>query len=115
MNLSKTIMVNPMNQNKTIVTLTLIGALFIIILPTILSIYKNHENRLELVATKKITESAETCRNDNVCKKEKITIEELKQTGYLKEDVVNPKTKEYFSGTTYVIFENNNYVLKEIK
>lgn len=95
-----------MNQNKTIITLTIIAAVIMIALPTILKIYNHHEARLYEVATKKIIESAEECYRNQICKDHEITIRELKNTGYLETDIVNPKTKTFFDEN--IILEEHN-------
>lgn len=85
-----------MNKNKTVFLLTVIASLLIIALPTIIKIYQGHQARLYEVATKKILESAEECFRDQICTGNKVTVLELKEAGYLKGDVVNPKTRTYF-------------------
>lgn len=102
-----------MNQNKPIVILTSIAAVLIITLPTIFKIYNRHQERLYEVATKKITESAEDCFRAQVCSGHEITIGELKNTGYLETDIVNPKTKTYFDESTVLQEENLIVTIKE--
>lgn len=99
-------MVKKMNKNKSIITLTLIAAVIIIALPTTIKIYINHENKLYEVATKKIIESAEDCFKEGICKNHKTTIKELKEKGYLKENIVNPKSKTYFEDEIVLVEEN---------
>lgn len=99
-------MVKNMSKNKSIITLTIIAALIIIALPTTIKIHINHENKLYEVAAKKIMESAEDCFKDGICKNHKTTIKELKEKGYLKENIVNPKSKTYFEDEIVLIEEN---------
>lgn len=103
-----------MNKNKAIISLTIIASILIITLPTIIKIYHNHEERLYLVATKKIIESAKNCYYDQICHSNTITVQELKNTGYLETDIVNPKTKTYFSETTTIKLENETFILENI-
>lgn len=102
-----------MSRNKIIFWLTLFAAILILALPTFLNIIKNHQDRLYQVATKKIIESAESCFYDDVCEGTTITIGELKKKGYLKEDVVNPKTKMYFEESVELILDNFHVQLKK--
>lgn len=95
-----------MNKNKTILLFTVFVSVLFITVPTIWKIYQNHANRLYEVATKKIIESAENCFFDDICHGTQITIGVLKKTGYLKADVVNPKTKTYFEDSLVLIYEN---------
>lgn len=106
MNLLKIIMVKNMNKNKIILFLTFIGAILIIVLPTTIKIYQNHMERLYEVATKKILESAEECYQKQICTEPKITIGDLKEKGFLKEDVVNPKTKQVFDDSMFLEEKN---------
>lgn len=88
-------MENIMKRNKIIVQLTVIGAVLIIALPTLIKIYQGHQERLYEVATKKIKESALACFQNFECENS-VTLGDLKEKGYLGMDVVNPKTKTYF-------------------
>lgn len=102
-----------MNRNKIIFWLTLFGTVLILGLPTILKIYQNHQDRLCQVATKKIIESAEDCFRDDVCKEPAVTLGELKSTGYLESDVVDPETKTYFSDDVVLIYDEYQVILKK--
>ncbi len=105
-------MVIIMSNVKASFWLTVLASLVIIGLPTILKITKNHEERMYLVATKKIIESAETCFYNDECLQDEITIGELKQKGYLL-DVINPQTKTYFEDDLVLIWENNHVSIKK--
>lgn len=93
-------------KNKLILLLTVIGALLIIALPTIFKIYQGYESRSYEVAARIILESASDCYRDGVCTKEQMTIGDLKKTGYLKEDVINPRTKTYFDESLILVERN---------
>ncbi len=108
MNLSKIIMENIMNRNKMVLQLTVIGAVLIIALPTLIKIYEGHQNRLYEVATKQIKESALACFQNFDCENS-ITLGDLKEKGYLGMDVVNPKTKTYFPDDLIIV--NNHYTV----
>lgn len=101
-----------MSQNKIVFWITILASLVIIALPTTLKIVEHHQEKLYLVATKKIFESALDCFYEDVCS-EDITIGELKNSGYLKEDVVNPKTKMFFSNDLVLVYENNQFQFKK--
>ena len=102
-----------MSRNKIIFWLTLFAAILIIALPTFLNIVKNHQDRLYEVATKKLFESAESCFFDDVCEGTVVTLEELKNKGYLEQDIVNPQTKMYFEDTLVLVFENYRVQFKK--
>ncbi len=95
-----------MNKNKLILSFTFFGTILILVLPTTIKIYQNHMDRIYEVATKKILESAEECYQNNVCIDSKITIGDLKEKGFLKEDVVNPRTKQVFDDSILLQEEN---------
>lgn len=92
-----------MSKNKIIAFVTVIAAILIVVLPTIFKIYQGYEERTFQVAAKKILESASDCYKDGVCINQIMTIDELKKTGYLKEDVINPRTRTYFEGSLKMI------------
>lgn len=95
-----------MNRNKLIISLTILASLLMIALPTILKIYERHEERLLLVSEKKIIESAENCFRTSSCQNHQTTIKELKEKGFLEENIVNPKTKTYYDDNTTLIEEH---------
>lgn len=103
-----------MNKNITIIFLTGIASILIIGLPTVLKIHNAHEERLYEVATKKIIESAELCYREQICIKEEMTLKELQATGYLEENIINPKTKTYFDENLKLIEENFQVKMEEI-
>lgn len=71
--------------------------------------YKEHEKRLILVSEKRIIEACQTCFLEDKCEGKIVTLKELIQLNYLKEEV-NPITKMYYSQDSYVAKENNTYV-----
>lgn len=102
-----------MSKNKVILWMTIFGSILIIALPTVLKIYKNHQDRLYQVATKKITETALDCFHDDVCEEPAVTLSELKKNGYLEFDVVDPETKTYFPDDVVLIYDEYQVILKK--
>lgn len=100
-------------KNSIIFLMTIGIVLVSLVLGTIYKAYKTHNDRLLLVAQKKIIESAITCVNEDKCSDEKITIGTLISEGYLTE-TINPLTKIYYSHDSYVIKESNEYHFIEI-
>jgi len=96
------------NKNKTILSITICTAILMIFVPTIIKISKNHQEKLMIVATKKLIESAERCYYDGVCVMNQMTLGQLKNTGYLTGDVVNPETKTYFENDLLFVYEENH-------
>lgn len=101
-----------MNEKKAVLFLTMIATIVIVVLPTIFQIYQRHVERLYEVALREVLESAEECYRNQVCTKHEMTILELKNTGYLKSDIVNPKTKTYFDENLILVEENFQVTLK---
>lgn len=103
-------MVKPM-KNKVVIYLTIIGIILIIAIPTYLKVNEQHQERLRLVAEKAILESAMECFNESVCSGTEVTIQELQEKGFMKEEIVNPKTKEYYPSSTRIQKNKNEYIL----
>lgn len=101
------------NKNKTILFLTVIATILIVALPTILKISERHDERMYIAASRKVLESAETCYRDQVCKEKQMTIGDLKKIGYLKEEVVNPRTKTYFEDNMIMVEDNFHVTFKD--
>ena len=90
-----------MELNKVVIFLSILAIGILIIVPTMTKVNNSHLDKSYLVATKKITESAEKCYYEKKCLNTKITIKELIEKGYM-EALVNPRTEEYFKNTSYV-------------
>ena len=76
-------------------------------------VIKKHNDKLILVKEKYIIEMAEKCINEYKCKSDKVTLKELEEFDYIKKEV-NPVTKEYYNEKSFVTYENNEYVFKNI-
>jgi len=90
-----------MNINKITITGSIIAIFFIITIPTVYKVVKNHQDNLYHVIEDKIINSAKKCYYEENCKNEKITLNELYALNYL-EKVSNPITKEYYNEKSFV-------------
>lgn len=97
-----------MNINKIVSFVTVIILIILVIIPTVYKVTKNHDEALYKVVNKKVIEAAITCKNTDVCKQEKITLKELYENNYL-EKVSDPKTKEIYKDSSYVIYKDGKY------
>lgn len=100
-------------SNLKIIIFTILISLILLVGATFIDIYKTHKNRLILVSQKRITEACETCFLEEKCHSSKVTLQELIDLNYLKEEV-NPLTKMYYSKESYVTKENDTYVFHEV-
>ena len=71
---------------------------------------KEYNDNLWLVTNKKVIEAANRCRNEDKCFDNKVTINTLKENGYL-DLVVNPITKEVINPESYVDLDSNTFVI----
>ncbi|MBE6161303.1 MAG: hypothetical protein E7158_03695 [Firmicutes bacterium] len=99
-----------MNRNKIIINTTIISIVIIVLIPTLYTIIKKHNDRLMEVSTKRIVEAAKKCYDEEKCKSKKITLKELYDNKYLKKES-NPITKKYYNEKTYIKKKNNDYKL----
>lgn len=97
-----------MNRNKFIINVTVIGIVLIILIPTIYTIIKKHNDRMLRVTYNRIEEAAEKCAKEEKCGDEKITLKELYDKNYLEKES-NPITKEYYNENSYVKKDKENY------
>lgn len=111
-NLSKIIMEKNMTNFKLCLG-TLFISVFLVFGYSFYGVYKEHERRLRLVSEKRITEACETCFLEEKCNSSKVTLQELINLNYLKEEV-NPLTKMYYSKESYVTKENDTYIFHEV-
>lgn len=91
-----------MKENRNIIIL--IGVLGIILLVTLCTCYqinKTHKEKLFDVMSKKVTEAALKCYNEEKCLSETIYLSELYELEYLS-DIINPLNNEYLEGDSYV-------------
>ena len=99
-----------MEKNKiNKINIALIIIVFaLIIIPTIIYILNNHYNNMYLVIEKKVKEQAQKCKLDDVCKDNKITLQELVDNKYI-DKIYDPKTKELINLSSYIDLETNEF------
>lgn len=102
-----------MNQNKIIINATIVGIILIILIPTVYTIVKKHNDRLISVTYKRIEEAARDCYLDGICKNNKITLQELYDNKYLEKES-NPINKEYYNEGSYVEKKDKEYNFVEV-
>ena len=99
--------------NKYSITASIIIISGLLIAVTSNKVKKKHNDKLILVKEKYIIEIADKCINEYKCKSDKVTLKELEEFDYIKKEV-NPVTKEYYNEKSFVTYENNEYVFKNI-
>lgn len=102
-----------MNRNKTIIYITVVALVLIILIPTIYTIVKKHNDRLINVTYKRIEEAAKDCYLKGVCLDEKITLKQLYENKYLEKES-DPITKEYYNEESYVERKDKKFKFIEV-
>lgn len=92
-----------MNTNKIAIYVTIVASVILIGGGVCYKVLKNNFDKLTMVTNKKVTEAAEKCYFDGVCKNLKITLGELYNNKYLKEKVIDPVKKRVYSEDSYII------------
>jgi len=82
-------------SNFKIISFTIFLSMLLVISFTIYKVQENHNKIVLLVSEKKIEESAAECFYEDKCTGSIVTLGELIQLGYAKEEV-NPVTKMYY-------------------
>lgn len=95
-------------NNRNIIIITILLTLVTIIGGTIIKVQADHQQKESIVLEKRITESAQECIFQDICNDNKITLGFLIEKGFASE-IVNPKTKMYYSHDSYVLIENNQF------
>lgn len=84
-----------MVKSKVLITLLCVAIVSITVGATILKVYQNHQEKLILVAEKRLNEAARKCIIDEVCNNDNsITLKTLIENKYLDRQV-HPISKEY--------------------
>lgn len=99
-------------KNNNINSILIIIIFLLTIIPVLINIKKEHDDKVWLVFEKEVVESATTCQRENKCPDKEATIAFLINNGYL-EKAVNPLTKEVISNDSYVDLENYQFIIKE--
>ena len=92
--------------------MTVMVCLISITSATIWKVNQHHLAKKIKVVEKKITEAAFTCYTLDDCQGDTVTLDTLIAKGYLTKEI-NPKTKTYYDGSSYVKIENNDYIFIE--
>ena len=100
-----------MNTNKIVIYVTIIAITLIISIPTLYKVININQQRLKEVNEKLVTENAFRCYYEGKCQNKIVTLNELYNLGYITQDIVNPKTKEIYSKSTYVEISLNEMKL----
>lgn len=98
-----------MNTNKIIIYISIITFIFVITVPSVISVNKKHKDDLYKSITLKIEESAKKCSIQKKCLNKKIFLKELYDYKYIDKQI-NPYTKKYISEDSYVQKKDNKYV-----
>ena len=103
-----------MNTNKLFFNIMLIAIVLIIGVPTVYKIIKEHQDVKYIVNEKQIIQAAENCYFKKDCSLNQITLKELYEKEYLKDKIIDPKTKEEYNELSYVIItkEASTFYLK---
>lgn len=97
-----------MNTNKITIYVTIIAILLIISVPTIYKVVKTNHEKLYLVTEKLVIENAEKCIYEKKCNKNKVTLRDLYEKGYLKDEVIDPVSKTVYSKESYVLIKKDS-------
>lgn len=97
-------------SNFSLISIAIVASFFIIIITTITKIRDNQNDKLLYAMESKIKYYAKRCYLENNCDGE-ITLKELYNKKYLKEEIVNPVTKEILDGNIKINYFNNEVIL----
>lgn len=112
MNLKEIIMENKINKWCISITIILVSGLICGV--TTYKIISYHNEKVNLVESKYIIETAKKCINEHKCKDNtNITLKELYDLKYLDKQV-NGITKEYYNESSYVKYSNNEYIFIDL-
>lgn len=95
-------------MNKKIISITIIAIIIIIAGGTAYKVNKSHKDKLMYVSELYIIEHTKLCYNEKKCTTDVVTLKNLYDLSYLKNEV-NPVTKEYYNENSYIKKEENNY------
>lgn len=91
-----------MNSNSVVISVTIIACLLIIGVPTFYKVVESNHDKLYTVTNKEIIEAAEKCYYEKACDSKTVTLNELYEKGYLKEEIIDPVSKVVYSKESYV-------------
>ncbi|MFI3260248.1 MAG: hypothetical protein R3Y13_00820 [bacterium] len=99
-------------MNIKIILSTMLVIAIMIGVPSVMKVTSAHEQNLQLVTEKRITEAAIKCIKEEVCSGTMISLKMLYEKEYLTEES-DPITKEIYDETSYVSF--NEEIVKFVK
>lgn len=91
-----------MSSSKFVISVTVIACILIVGISVFYKVVTINHEKLYTVSNKLITEAALNCYYDKKCENKKITLSELYEKGYLKEEIIDPVTKEVYNKDSYV-------------
>jgi len=94
-----------MSINKFSINALAIGLFLIIVIPTIYKVVQRHQQAIYEVNEKLIIEKAKDCYYKKDCPENKVTLKELYEKKYLKDTIIDPKSKEELNEMSYVLIE----------
>ena len=97
-------------SNYMIFVVTLIIIVVIVTTQTVLVINRRHEEKLIYAMHSKVEYYAKRCYLTNICK-DTITLSVLYENEYIKEELVDPITKEVISPDLEIKYENDKIVI----
>ncbi len=106
MNLSKNITIN-----KKVCYFLIVLLITIIILVSIGKVIIEHQEKIKLVESKLILETAQKCVVNNDCHGDKVTLKMLYDNKYLDKEY-NKITKEYYNENSYVDLKTKKFIVK---
>lgn len=89
-----------------VIIITIVIIILIIFIPSVVAVSQNHKENLISVTEKRITEAATLCIKEGNCNSNLVYLSNLYQYNYLEKEY-NPITKEYYSETSYVTYEDD--------
>ena len=92
--------------SKIIIGVIIISIIAVVFVASYKRIYNDHQEKMVKVLTNKIEEAGKQCFLEKKCTGKTVTIKELKKKGYLKEELVNPITKEVLNEDLKVTYKN---------
>ncbi len=82
--------------------------LAIIIIPSVIYVINDHNEKLIIVMDKKVVEAALKCKYEKKCEEDSVTLKNLYELNYL-EKVYDPISKELINENSYVDYNTNEF------
>lgn len=91
-----------MSSSKFVISVTVIACILIVGISVFYKVVAINHEKLYTVSNKLIIEAAQNCYYDKKCENKTITLNDLYEKEYLKEEVIDPVTKEVYNNNSYV-------------